>query len=378
MVLLWHRNDRSAIIVMLGCAVLARIALVPTAPFLSHDTYRYLWDARLLMHGYDPLALAPNDSALATFRADPIFQWIEWRDIPSLYPPLAYLVFTIGALIPVPGALGEKLVLAAGDLVAMGGIVALLRRMGLPGGRAAIYAWSPLVLVEFSGSGHVESWAVAAVVFAIFAVAAGQTRAGVAAMAAAILTKLTPAVLLPIVFARNVRAALWTCAVVAVTYVPLALHARPVFGSLRAYVYDQRFNDTLFYVIGAPGAAVVMVAAVLVAVRARALGASLVGCIIAVELAFFAVAPNVLPWYLTIFAALVPLIPRGAPRGTAVGLVAWTVTAPLTYGVPWLYPAGSIPDYCVRIVEYAPVVAGLLYDLRWYFARPLRVAAVSA
>jgi hypothetical protein len=363
--LLWKRGDRFCIVVLVVVALGARLALLGSAPFFSLDAYRYVWDAQLIRNGIDPLVVAPSDPALSAFQTGALYRYIYWRDIPSLYPPLAYALFVAGTLLPGAGVLGIKAVLAVGDVGALTAVLVGLQKQRLPLGRAALYAWSPLVLIEFGWSGHVESWAVAGIVLATLA--APRAHAVCAGgMALAILTKLTPLVLLPVVFARNAAGLAATCAIVAAVYVPLLVHSHGSLGSLGAYAAHQQFNDTLFLLLRAPGAIAVLGLAVYACTSARYRGAPLVWCVIAIEVVFLAVAPNVLPWYLTIVVALLPLAAgafAGPKRSFTLGLVGWTMSAPLAYGAPLVYAGGSLRDACVRAVEYAPVIVGGLYAL---------------
>ncbi len=144
------------------------------------------------------------------------------------------------------------------------------------------------------------------------------------------------------------------------------MHSHGSLGSLGAYAAHQQFNDTLFLVLRAPGAIAVLGLAVYACTSARHRGAPLVWCVIAIEVVFLAVAPNVLPWYLTIVVALLPLAAgafAGPKRSFTLSLVGWTMSAPLAYGAPLVYAGGSLRDACVRAVEYAPVIVGGLYAL---------------
>jgi len=51
----------SALPIVLAAGLLARAVLLPSAPTLSEDVYRYLWDGRLVAHGVNPYPRAPSD-----------------------------------------------------------------------------------------------------------------------------------------------------------------------------------------------------------------------------------------------------------------------------------------------------------------------------
>ena len=82
---------------LLACLLLAvawRVAIVPAAPLVSDDVYRYVWDGRVQRFGFNPYRSAPDEPALehlhveATRRIDPTS-----AALPAIYPPAAELFF---------------------------------------------------------------------------------------------------------------------------------------------------------------------------------------------------------------------------------------------------------------------------------------------
>jgi hypothetical protein len=163
---------RSLTAAILAVALLLRLPLLALPPTLSDDVLRYLWDGRVAASGVapsplSPYLLAPDAAELAPLRDD-LWQRLPHRQVPTVYPPLALAAFSIAAALPRP-ILAWKLLLTALDLAACAALVALARRRGLPAGRAAWYAWSPLVALEVAGMGHVDALGVAAAVAAVLA-----------------------------------------------------------------------------------------------------------------------------------------------------------------------------------------------------------------
>src|SRR5687768_4890595 len=72
--------------------MLLRLPLAFHPSSLSPDLYRYRWDGRVALAGHSPYRYPPADSRLATLR-DPSFPRIEHREIRSVYPPWAQLLF---------------------------------------------------------------------------------------------------------------------------------------------------------------------------------------------------------------------------------------------------------------------------------------------
>lgn len=371
-VLLWSHDGRRTVVTVVTVALAARLALAFFPPLHSNDAYRYLWDGRLLLHGLDPYVITPDASVLHPLRLhDWLYRHIDWIHVPTLYPPLALALFTLAAAIDAHSILATKLVLLVGDVTTLGLLLVALRRAGLPSGRAALYAWNPLVITEFAHSGHIDAWANAALLSAILACEARRPLRCGAALAAATLLKLYPLALAPVFFVRREmwRGTLVVAVLVASAYAPFVRWHRDAFGFLSQFALSYTFNPSLSVLIGVRAGAVLFAAAVIVATIARARGAGIVGTLLFLELAYLLLSSNVYPWYVAVFAVLVPLLPEAfAPRSRAISsaLIAWTFSAPLAYVDTWVYPRGSTGDTVAHVVEYAPLALGLAW-----FAMPL-------
>lgn len=188
-------GTRAAYLVLIAVAIVFRLTLFPLEPSLSDDLHRYRWDGRVQNHGWNPYTVNPTDPRLAPLR-DEHWQWMPQREMPAIYPPAAQIVFRLADRC-VPGPAGFKTPFALADL-----LIVLLLAWHFRGAedrafRLAVYAWNPLVIVEFAGSGHSDALALAGVVTALLII---RRRPAVSTMtlAAAALAKAFPAVLLPL------------------------------------------------------------------------------------------------------------------------------------------------------------------------------------
>src|SRR5579863_1207363 len=58
--------------ILFGAALVFRAILLPLPPGLSRDAWRYLWDARVTLHGYSPYVYPPGAKMFASLQ-DQIF-----------------------------------------------------------------------------------------------------------------------------------------------------------------------------------------------------------------------------------------------------------------------------------------------------------------
>lgn len=190
-----HLPDRQATlwVILLG-AVLFRLTLLPLVPSLSSDPYRYHWDGQIQLVGYNPYLVKP-DTLMIGAHETPLGHPLSAHDMPNIYPPLAELVFRAAARF-LPGNVAFKLPFFLADLLTVFLLAGCLRSSPQRNFRLAIYAWNPLVVVEFAGTGHSDSLALAALVAALLII---RSRIGLSTilLAAAALLKVFPAVLFP-------------------------------------------------------------------------------------------------------------------------------------------------------------------------------------
>jgi hypothetical protein len=352
-------RQRGAVVVSVVLLVggLGRAVLLPAAPSLSTDAYRYVWDARVGAAGVDPYAHAPSDPEVAALRDGAIYPRLNHPTWRTVYPPLAQAFF--GAVYRVaPDSVGAlKLALGAAEVIALGCLALLLRTLGLPAGRLAIYAWNPLVLVEIWGSGHLDGLVLATVTAAALASARRHDALAAALLAAGALVKLYPAALLLLLPGRRRAAVLaaFGCTLAASTLLTGGLARWPL-APIGRYVAEEHFNPGLVRsVVDAPALALAATAAWVAVTAWRARESTLAARAVPMVAGFVLLGPNVFPWYavwLVPFLAVAPSIPLIAFTGTVAFAYAFFLSQ------PWAIPLWA------RLLEAAPLVLGAVARLR--------------
>lgn len=227
-----ERTSRRAVAwLIVTVAVAARLAMLPSHPIQELDLYRYLWDGQASVSGISPFRYPPeavvkaidqgtSDDRLAILarRAhdDPavetILRRVHYSELPTVYPIVSQFVFEWVARLTPPGApvvahvIAMKAAIVAFDLATLAVLFWLLRITCRHPAWAILYAWNPLVLKEFAGSGHLDSIAVFFTIYAV-AVAANaiaSRRPGQWSVAAILLglgfgAKLYPLLLFPVI-----------------------------------------------------------------------------------------------------------------------------------------------------------------------------------
>lgn len=235
-------SGRATLMLVLAVAAAMRLAALAAPPFLSTDVYRYVWDGRVAAAGINPYRYIPTDPHLASLRDRAVFPEINRSNYaPTIYPPAAQAVFvTVASL---GGAVtAMKAAMVGFDAIAIFALLRLLAGAGLPSALILIYAWHPLPVWEFAGSGHIDAALVAFVALALWGSRRGAAGLAGLALAAATLVKFYPAVLAPALYRRWDRTmpALFAAAV-ALAYLPFLGVGWRVFGFLPGYAAEEGF-----------------------------------------------------------------------------------------------------------------------------------------
>lgn len=374
-------------------AVLLRVIALAAHLDLSDDVYRYVWEGELVLRGISPYALAPADPGLSAVRAQlpELAALVAHTELPAVYPPLVQYTGALAAgtahVLDVPletgGVFALRLGFALADLLVLVPLAHLLARKKRPPGALVAWAFCPLPVLEFAGSGHFDSLGILLLLAVLVLLARADLRTGTGRastrpeclaaglLSLAVLVKYLPLLVVP--WLGNARRVLITCALFA-TIAVLAFAPFVAFdhgdlrlgGGLVAYGLRWESSSLVFrFVAGAcvhflepradwldpqrvarvvVGLAWLAFAAVVVArVRDRERG---VGLLIA---GFLVLTPTLHPWYLTWIVPFIALRPARA--------FAWLVAvAPLLYAPldvwqrdgrwiepAWLWPIFALP-----------------------------------
>jgi hypothetical protein len=354
--------DPPAFAAALAVAGVCRLVLLPAPPTLSTDAYRYVWDARVAHAGISPYAHPPAAPEVARWREGTIYPRLNHPTWRTIYPPAAQAFFRAVYAVAPDSVRALKIALGAAEVAGIVLLVALLRVLGLPRARLAIYAWNPLVLVEVWGSAHLEALAVPLAIAAVLA--AVRHRHGVAGVMLALgtLVKLYPAALLPLlVRSGGARVLVPFAIVVALGYAPLVGLGRAALGSLPRYLSEEYFNPGLVRsLVDVPMAPLLAMAVWIGWVAWRGPGLSPISRVVPTLGGLVVLSPNVFPWYALWLAPFLAVTP-------SVWWLAFTGTVALAYAFflhqPWMLPMWA------RCLEIAPLALGGIW---WWATRHSR------
>ena len=245
----WLGGSPTPVLFILVVAALLRVLLLPLPPSLSDDVNRYVWDGQVLDAGLNPYVLPPDDPELTPLRNE-LWEGLPHRDVATVYPPLAEILFAFSAALPA-SILTLKTALVLLDLGSCSLLLMLARRWRYPPERVLWYAWNPLVTVEIAGMGHVDALGVALVILTTFLLALPTRRivTGTLAAAGAVLAKLVPLLALPVWARQSGRSRVFLAGALAVTLaglLPVVMTSGGIPPGLVEYGVSWEFNGPVF------------------------------------------------------------------------------------------------------------------------------------
>ena len=375
-------------------AFIMRIMLLPLPPLLSRDAWRYVWDARVILHGYSPYVYAPANPVLLQLRDNLIYSESRFRDVPTIYPPGAQAIFVLSYLLAPSNVFFLKGIFVGFDMLTCGVLALFLTRKGLDPRRAIIYAWCPLPIVEFAMQGHLDAAPITFTVLALLCATSKRPAARALTgflIGMATLIKIYPILLLATVVRRREWTLeqpllLLTCfATIILGYLPFLIlgHGQQPFGFFFTYASEQGENAGVvqlvtFWIAQPFGLAttigvehvvdLVVVGTVSMVIQRLGERMSLETATVLLISMVFAISSHVFPWYTTAllpWAAVLagPLWTHKGPSGKGLAIAAawyFTSTSLLSYFFfslsGWIYNGYYALVYGVVIVGLAVAV----------------------
>lgn len=246
----------------IGVAVLLRIVLLFAMPALSDDIYRFVWDGRLLAHGYNPFDHLPSYYLEAGIAVpgitEDLYRQLNSPEYFTIYPPVAQATFALAAWLSPLSLAGSALVMKLFLLICELGSLYLLWRLldhfELPRTHLLLYALNPLIIVEITGNLHYEGAMIFFLLLALWWLVRERWTLSAVALALSIASKLLPLMFLPFLIRRlGWRRSLRFFAVLGLALLLLFLPlANGVFfsnfgESLDLYFRKFEFNGSIYY-----------------------------------------------------------------------------------------------------------------------------------
>ncbi len=251
-------NLRKHLWIVLALALVARAIMLIGAGdkfYISDDVYRYLWDGEINANGINPYLYAPDSDSLCQFHDNSLYDNLNHNWMPTIYPPLAQNIFLVGYLIGGENPVIFKLFTALFELLTLIALIVLAREWNLAPANLLLYLFSPLILVEFYLSNHLDIIAMPFFVAALITLKRRQSTMTGVLLALATLVKFVGLFFVPLIFfffkgKEKLKFTLALIITAVALYLPYyADGGTKVLGSLFDYLRDWQYNASIFFVL---------------------------------------------------------------------------------------------------------------------------------
>jgi hypothetical protein len=204
------KNKKNSFTTLAVIALLFRLIFLFAIPNLSQDFYRFIWDGRMLLNGFNPFLSLPETFVQQNLQ--PIAETTAlYNGMGELngshytnYPPLNQLCFLIAALFAGKSIFGAVLVLRSIIILADIGILyfgkKLLERLNLPVKNIFWYFLNPFIIIEMTGNLHFEPVMLFFLVWALYKLHQQKWIFAAILIACSVSMKLIPLLFLPLFF----------------------------------------------------------------------------------------------------------------------------------------------------------------------------------
>ena len=379
--LIWRtRDSRSTLVLTIIFAAFFRLSILFAPPYLSDDIYRYIWDGRVQAARINPYRYIPADEALKDLRDEKIYPKINRRESArTIYPPVAEVIFFLSTRISESVA-WMKTTMILFEALGIWAIAQLLASCGLPRQRILTYAWHPLTVWEFAGSGHLDAMIIG---FLGLALLARRRRALIGTgvtLASATLIKFFPGVLLPVLDKRwNWKMPLVFAMTIVIAYLPyLGVGPRGALGFLFGYARERGVESgEQFFLLSAVrrlhlGFQVPTVAFTIFAVlvlgglvvwtwRKKHEDEDFIANAMMMAVAFMLLLAPHFPWY---FAWLIPFL----CFMPSISVFYLTLSSFLLY-LTWIYWETDTQVFKIKALMFVPFFLIVALTIWWHFRR---------
>ena len=195
---------------LIWVAFIFRAVFILAIPNLSQDFYRFIWDGRMILQGFNPYLYTPESFiSIGEFpiaQAQELYNGMEALNASHYtnYPPINQLCFVIAGLFAGKSILGSAIVMRLLIIAADFGILyfgkKLLVKLNIPVHYIFWYILNPFIIIELTGNLHFEPVMLFFLVWSLYLLYSGKWKWAAVIFALSISVKLIPLIFLPLFY----------------------------------------------------------------------------------------------------------------------------------------------------------------------------------
>ncbi|MDO7170841.1 mannosyltransferase [Mariniflexile sp. AS56] len=201
---------KNQVVVLTWLAFIFRALFILATPNLSQDFYRFIWDGRMLLEGFNPYL-----NTVVSFISIGEFPVVQSQELHqgmgelnashfTNYPPINQLCFAIAGLFAGKSILGSvmvmRLLIIAADFGTLFFGKKLLERLNLPAHNIFWYILNPFIIIELTSNLHFEGVMIFFLLWSLYLLYSQKWVFAAVVLGCSISVKLIPLMFLPLFF----------------------------------------------------------------------------------------------------------------------------------------------------------------------------------
>lgn len=196
-------------------AILFRLVFLFATPNLSQDFYRFIWDGRMILEGFNPYLFTPESfvgiGKFPVAQAQELYNGMGVLNASHFtnYPPIKQVIFMIAALFSGQNILGSAIVFRGFIVLADIGTlyigIKLLKRLQMPVRGMFWYVLNPFIIIELTGNLHFEGMMLFFLLLSLYLLHIDRWKTAGVVFALSVSVKLLPLLFLPLFFKLFVK-----------------------------------------------------------------------------------------------------------------------------------------------------------------------------
>ncbi|WP_341217042.1 mannosyltransferase [uncultured Wocania sp.] len=189
-----------------------RAVFILAIPNLSQDFYRFIWDGRMILEGFNPYLFTVesfiSNGEFPVAQAQELYNGMGTLNASHFtnYPPINQLCFIIAAMLSSKSILGSVVVMRLLIITADFGTLffgkKLLEKLSMPTYHIFWYILNPFIIIELTGNLHFEGVMIFFLVWSLYLLHIGKWQFAAVILALSVSVKLIPLIFLPLLFQK--------------------------------------------------------------------------------------------------------------------------------------------------------------------------------